>query len=108
MNNLRFVVDTNVLVSVVLSPKSTGRDAVKKAEQLGGLLFSEATTSELFSVLSRSKFDRYVSLDRRLAFAHLLIARSQLVEVVSDFNVCRDVGDDMFLRLAVDGNAACI
>ncbi len=108
MNRPRFVFDTNVLVSVILSPSSVSRTAAEKADQIGELFFSEATVSELESVLSRSKFDRYVPLAERLAFARLLVDRSMVLEVFSDFKVCRDPKDDMLLQLAVDAGASCI
>lgn len=49
--DFRFVVDTNVLVSVILSPSNTSRLAVEKATSLGVLIFSNETIAELFEVL---------------------------------------------------------
>jgi predicted nucleic acid-binding protein len=60
-NESRVVIDTSVLVSAVLLPRSRPRQAVDLASQRGRLLFSEATFMELDDVLRRPKFDRYVS-----------------------------------------------
>lgn len=47
MSNLRFVIDTNVLISSILIKGSRADYALKKARSLGCLLFSEATLQEL-------------------------------------------------------------
>ena len=63
MSDLRFVVDTNALISSVLIAASVPDLAVQKARQTGILLFSEATFEELSRVIMRPKLDRYVALD---------------------------------------------
>ena len=50
---LRFVVDTNVLVSRLLVPSSTAARAVDQALAHGNLLGSEETLAELAEVLAR-------------------------------------------------------
>ena len=60
------VVDTNVLVSRLLAPRSTAARAVDLALAGGNLLGSDETLTELTAVLTRPKFDPYVSrADRR-------------------------------------------
>ncbi len=54
---LRFVVDTNVLVSRLLAPRSTAAKAVDVALAQGRLLGSDETLAELAEVLARPKFD---------------------------------------------------
>ena len=39
----RFVIDTNIIISSVLSPKSKPNTAFKKAQQLGIIIVSSAT-----------------------------------------------------------------
>ena len=103
--DFRFVVDTNVLVSVILSPSNTSRLAVEKATNHGVLVFSNETIAELFEVLQREKFDKYVLKEKRVKFGESLIAMSSLIPVSSVLKLSRDPKDDMFLNLAVDGNA---
>ncbi|NCR21029.1 MAG: putative toxin-antitoxin system toxin component, PIN family [Microcystis aeruginosa L111-01] len=107
--NRRFVIDTNVIVSSVLSPKSKPNTAFKKAQHLGIIIVSPATWQELETVLSRPKFDRYISLDERKQF---LLDFSETVEFVSkiDFrtDICRDTKDNKYLELAVNGKAESI
>lgn len=104
----RIVVDTNTLVSRLLLPESTPALAVRKAVDSGRLLVSETTMLELVEVLGRSKFDRYISIEDRRAFFQLLVRISELVPIHYAIHACRDVKDDKFLELAVNGQAHCI
>jgi putative PIN family toxin of toxin-antitoxin system len=97
MNKLRFVIDTNVLVSSILIKKSSSDATLKKARSLGTLLFSEATFHELQTTLSRSKFDRYVSLQVRSEFIFRLRLESELVEIVERLDLCRDEKDNKII-----------
>ena len=73
---------------------------LEKARSLGTLLFSEATFQELQTTLSRSKFDRYVSLQVRSEFIFRLRLESELVEIVERIDLCRDEKDNKFLEVA--------
>ena len=105
MNELRFVIDTNVLVSSILIKKSSSDFVLKKTRSLGILLFSEATFQELQTTLSRSKFDRYVSLQVRSEFIFRLRLESELVDIVERVDLCRDEKDNKFLEVAINGKA---
>ena len=99
------MIDTNVLVSSILIKKSSSDFVLKKARSLGILLFSEATFQELQTTLSRSKFDRYVSLQVRSEFIFRLRLESELVEIVERVDLCRDEKDNKFLEVAINGKA---
>ena len=60
---------------------------------------------ELADVLSRAKFDRYVSINERQEFLRLFDRITDRVEVVRVIRACRDQRDDKFLELAVEGTA---
>ena len=68
-------------------------------------MFSEATFQELQTTLSRSKFDRYVSLQVRSEFIFRLRLESELVEIVERVDLCRDEKDNKFLEVAINGKA---
>ncbi len=104
----RIVADTNCLVSRLLLPASIPGQAVRKAVDTALLLVSEATMEELADVLSRSKFDRYVSLEDRQQFLRLLGRVSEFVPVVYRVRECRDPKDDKFLEVALNGKADVI
>jgi len=101
----RIVVDTNVLVSRLLLPGSVPGKAVRAAVDGGTLLVSDATLEELASVLSRPKFDRYVSKQDRERFLFLLARIAEPVAIADRVQVCRDPKDDKFLEVAVNGLA---
>jgi putative PIN family toxin of toxin-antitoxin system len=108
MKNEHFVIDTNNLVSAFLFEYSTPTLAYNKAKKLGKISGSIETFDELSEVLVRSKFDKYVSLEKRLKlindFKELLI----LFTVSEKITDCRDTKDNKFLELAVASNASCI
>ena len=97
----RYVFDTGVLVSAAIFPGSVPGRAVREGLQKGELALSSATAEELAEVLSRPKFDRYVSPRVRQRFLAALVHRAYVAETNQSFNVCRDPKDDKFLELAV-------
>jgi putative PIN family toxin of toxin-antitoxin system len=108
MSDLRFVVDTNALISSVLIAASVPDLAVQKARQTGALLFSEATFEELSRVILRPKLDRYVALDTRVEFVTRLREDAEQIDIQEPIVACRDPKDDKFLEVAINGNANCL
>ena len=104
----RLVLDTNLLVSRMLLPAGVAGRAVDKALAEGVLLVSEETLAELAEVLSRPKFDRYVSLEDRMQFFRLLGGIARVVPIRHRLVVCRDPKDDMLLDVALNGEAGTI
>ena len=104
----RVVVDNSALVSRLLLPHSVPGRAVRKAVDEAQLLVSEATLTELADVLSRAKFDAYVTIEDRQEFFRLLGRIAELVPTTYTVRACRDPGDDKFLELAVNGSADLI
>ena len=102
------VVDTNVLVSRLLAPRSTAARAVDLALAGGNLLGSDETLTELTAVLTRPKFDPYVSRADRREFIRLLGGVMRIVPITRRVVACRDPRDDKFLELAPAGEAAAI
>jgi len=103
-----FVFDTNILVSAALRRNSLPREALDKALLHGRILVSEETVSELREVLFRPKFDKYVSIETRLAFLTTLLSEAEEVLITDQIIMCRDPKDDKFLDVAVNGGAVCI
>lgn len=104
----RIVVDTNALISRLLLPDSVPGRAVAKAVNSGQLLVSEGTMNELADVLSRPKFDPYLTLAERQHFFLLLGRVVELVPILRTIRICRDPRDDKFLEVAVNGSADLI
>jgi len=103
----RIVVDTNVVVSGLLFPRTELSLALRKA-QTCVMLTSDATKLEIVEVLLRPKFNRYIDLQIRRQLAAEYIRACQTVPVYSTIQACRDPKDDKFLELAVDGYADLI
>jgi len=81
---------------------------VRKALREGTVLYSSATWKELEEVLLRPKFERYQPHNLRREYLDFLFEALEPVEVVIKIVVCRDAKDNMFLELAVNGNADVI
>jgi len=105
---MRCVVDTNVLVSAAAFPYSIPRQTLRQALRQGVLLLSEATAKELTEVLSRPKFDRYISRDERVLFVAQLESVAELIPIIQLIRECRDPKDDKFLEVALNGRADAI
>jgi uncharacterized protein len=108
IERLRVVLDTNVLVSRFLVPDSVPARAVRLAVAEDRILASDATLMELADVLSRPKFDPYVTVEERQTFLRLFGRIAELVPIVHVVRACRNPKDDKFLELAANGLARTI
>lgn len=95
-------------MSALLSPESKPRLAVDKAQQGGKILLSFAALTELYEVLNRKQFRRYVDEEDIRRFLAALTREAHWVDVHIQISACRDPKDDKFLSLAVSGHATHI
>jgi putative PIN family toxin of toxin-antitoxin system len=105
---LRCVFDTNVLVSALLLPESKPRQALDLALRKGRVLLPLGVLAELYEVLSRTQFRRYIDEEDIRIFLAALTREAQWVDVNVQVAACRDPKDDKFLELAVSGHATHI
>ena len=103
-----WVFDTNTLISALFNENSIPGIALKKARETGTLLISAEIASEYFTVFTRDKFEKYVTLETRIAFIENIIANALIIEPVLKINVCRDSKDNKFLEVAFTAGATCI
>lgn len=102
---MRVVVDTNVLVSALLSGPVPRRIYHAFLDGSIALLFSRDTLAELIDVLSRPAF-RSLTSETEVADLLAAIRRDALiVEAIERVSVCRDPKDDIFLACALAGRA---
>lgn len=102
----RVVVDTNVLISALLSPAGTPRRVLDRLAGINAtLLFSDATFAELATRLAKPKFDAYRSKEQMNAFLDWLATASEWVNPNLEVSACRDPSDNKFLSLAICGEA---
>ncbi|MCL1492415.1 MAG: putative toxin-antitoxin system toxin component, PIN family [Pseudanabaena sp. Salubria-1] len=105
-SSMRLVLDTNVLVSAILSPNSTSAKVLNWGEDNGVILYSTATVTEVLSVLGRSKFSKYID-DNDIDGLSIRIKTVWLfVEILNQVQLCRDPKDDKFIDLALNGEAS--
>jgi putative PIN family toxin of toxin-antitoxin system len=101
---VRVVVDTNVLVSALLSRGKSRRLVLRLLEE-HSVLLSRQMLAELADVLSREKF-REVKSSQVNRFLSGLVRKSELITVRSCFNVIsEDPDDDIVLNTAYEGKA---
>jgi uncharacterized protein len=105
---LRFVLDTNVTVSALLLADSPSKQAFDRALENGEVLLSLPVLAELYDVLARPKFRRYISEEDARQFLAAFVRKAEWVEVTETVRTCRDPRDDKFLELAVTGHATHI
>jgi putative PIN family toxin of toxin-antitoxin system len=102
------VLDTNIIVSAILSKTGKARQTLDKAQDLSQVLMSNSVLEEIETVLLRPKFDKYISqLERRFFLTNFL----KTVEFIAETEVvtiCRDPKDDKILNLALSGQAEYI
>jgi putative PIN family toxin of toxin-antitoxin system len=102
---LRFVLDTNVLLSAAFDAASRSGQALEFAANR--LAFSQETWRELVLTITRPKFARYLppgAADRLLEKIH----PAEFVLAKVEVRACRDPHDDKFFALAQACNAAAI
>lgn len=104
----RYVFDTNTLISAALFGMGKPGRAFRHALKCGEVLLSQATFEEIDEVLTREKFDDYLTIEDRAVFVEALVDRSRFARPSEEVQACRDPDDDKFLELAVSENADCI
>ncbi|PZV18338.1 MAG: putative toxin-antitoxin system toxin component, PIN family [Pseudanabaena sp.] len=103
---MRLVIDTNVLISAILSPESISAKVLNWGENNGFILYSTATLNEVLSVLGRSKFSKYIDHDDIDGLSIRIKTAWLWIEIVNQVQFCRDPKDDKFIDLALNGNAS--
>lgn len=102
----RVVLDSNVLISALLSPVGAPRRVLDRlAHAYATLLFSDSTFAELAQRIARPKFDRYRSAEQMSAYLDWLIELSEWVNTLDEVEACRDPDDNKFLGVALAGKA---
>ena len=106
--NKHFVLDTNTIVSALLIRSSLPRQAFDHAFDRGTVLASDPTIAELTDVLQRKRFDRYITLERRIQFLAGFVQDTTVITITETITDCRDPKDNKFLEVAVCGHADVI
>ena len=104
---LRVVLDTNVIISGLISPK--GHPAgILKALKAGRfiLVTSQAFNEEVMEVMDRPRLrDKYGLADHMFDIAFILWGQAEVIAKLPAVKVSRDPDDDKFLATAAGGLA---
>jgi uncharacterized protein len=103
---MRLVVDTNILVSAILSPDSIAAKVLNWGESNANILYSMDTLTELLSVLGRSKFSKYINLKDIDGLAMRIKTTWFCVAILYQVKLYRDSKDGKFIELALNGDAS--
>jgi len=103
----RAVIDSNVLISALLSPQSVPAQLVNGLLEQACLVFSRETFAEFETRLWRPKFDRYIDIEQRRRLLHHLAAVTQWTRLPEQPlpKYSRDPDDDVFIHTALYSQA---
>lgn len=104
----RVVLDTNVIISALLSPHGKPFACLSFVLDHAALIIAPELLDELETRLARPKFAKYVDQSKHRALVAQLALAAVTVELRGIVRVCRDPDDDKVLETAVLGRADCI
>jgi len=99
------VLDASTVVSGILFPQSTPAMAIRKARSTDVLCVSPEVIEEYQQVLSRPKFERFLSATERNDAVAALVAAARLFDPLPRVTDCRDPKDNKYLDLALAARA---
>lgn len=104
MKTRRIILDTNLWISFLITKDFKNLDN-HLTEGDVSLLFSEQLFAEFIEVSKRPKLKKYFKTKDISALLTLMNSFSEMVEVKSNVDLCRDKKDNFILNLAIDSNA---
>ena len=108
VGRLRFVLDTNVFIDAICFRTSFGRRAYNLVTETSEVVVSLEIFAELEAVLRRPKFERFLTIDERMAALSAIRQETTPAEPWCNYRICRDPSDDKFIDLAVCTGASSI
>ncbi len=100
----RIIIDTNLWISFILSGNFSKLDKVINDDSTV-FLFSIELLEELTDVASRPKFRKYFPTEDLISLLYQIEKTSEIINVISLVEICRDPKDNFLLSLAQDGQA---
>jgi putative PIN family toxin of toxin-antitoxin system len=105
---MRVIVDTNVVISAVISENSIPDIVFNRVFLKYSLLCSNPVFNEYEDRLMLPKFDKYTSIERRISVLNDIKRAAIFFNPLITITDCRDPKDNKFLELAIAANADCI
>ena len=102
---MRVVIDTNLFVSALINHNSRQRLNLVLEKMAIQLLSDDALMAEIYEVINRPKFKKYVTQFEIDEFYKLIQERTSRIETHSIVLVSPDPKDDFLLVICLDGDA---
>lgn len=100
------VIDTNLLISAMISPNSMIHEVLQKALREYVVYSSQKAINEFIEVATRDKFLRFFKeLKQRDDFINFVINSTIMIEPTYVVHDCRDPKDNIFLEIALTCHA---
>ena len=96
----KIIVDTNILISFLLSKQDAKFDALFENNTLT-LVFSKELLEEFVAVTTRTKFKKYFDMEDVENLLLKIKSRAIFVKVISNVNACCDAKDNFLLSLVI-------
>lgn len=103
----RIILDSNILISYLFLKETKLKLIVDRIIQNNVILISQQTFNELVTTLEKDKIKKLIQQDIK-EFLRLYELYAERIDIVSNISDCRDSKDNIFLELAVDGDADII
>ena len=104
MRSKKIILDTNLWISFLISRKFTQIDQLIDRKKVT-LIFSDELIGEFVEVVSRPKFEKYLSKNDIEKILNYFDQYGKLIKVKSTVKICRDEKDNFLLNLSIDSKA---
>lgn len=108
LNNSKppIVIDTNILISAMISPKSILHLVLQKAFSQYTCCISHDTLQEFLEVANRPKFLKYFkNPSQKQEFIDFIVSSTKIVAITHQVTDCQDPKDNKFLEIALSCQA---
>lgn len=104
----KVVLDTNIMLSALMSPKGTSAAAVASVLMNNDVVQSAETYAELGEKLASKKLQKYIPAELRQQALDFFAAAAEFVDAPCKHTACRDPKDNKFLDIADAGGATTL
>ena len=102
---LNIILDTNWYVSASINRNSSRRLYELLTRENLTIFYSRELLEEYQAVISRKKFNKYISIHQANRFINLVMTRLAPVEIKSPVHKSRDTKDNFLLSMSIDCTA---
>jgi putative PIN family toxin of toxin-antitoxin system len=100
----RIIIDTNLWISFLISKRLQKTDSLFNQDGIT-FIFSNELIEEFLEVAARPKFKKYFKQSDIQKIVDFMDCCSEIIEVKSSVDICRDKKDNFLLALALDSKA---